>query len=43
MKEGGVMAYCPHCEESYDDDCCPICGHPFDCGCDDEDTDDEET
>ncbi|MFH1958656.1 MAG: hypothetical protein ABIJ15_09320 [bacterium] len=35
------MPYCPHCEEYYDDDCCPICGHPHDCECE-EDKDKDE-
>jgi len=32
------MAYCPHCNQRYDDTnetqpCCFRCGHPISCGC----------
>ncbi len=39
---GGFMAYCPHCEERYYEECCPICGHPLDCGCDEDDEDEDK-
>lgn len=35
------MVFCPHCKKEYDknDDCCPICGHPEDCECNELDND----